>query len=109
MGDEGLMNALEVIRRVEALGGRVILETEGLRLQADGPLPEDLVSAVAREKIAIMLALGAPLSTAITSVLTELRPHLSPALRRLPDEKLIILINWSIMAAYEQAIWKVSR
>ena len=56
-----------------------------------------------------MLALGAPLNTAITSVLGELRPHLSPALRLLPDDRLLILINWSIMAAFDAAIVKVAR
>jgi hypothetical protein len=98
------MNALEVVRRVEMLGGRVVLEADGLRLRADVPLPDDLVAAVSREKVAIMLALGAPLNTAITSVLSELRPYLSPALRRLPDEKLIILFNFSFMAAFDKAV-----
>jgi hypothetical protein len=55
-----------------------------------------------------MLALGAPLNTAITSVLAELRPHLQPALRKLPDDRLIVLINWSIIAAFDRAVMQVS-
>jgi hypothetical protein len=98
------MSALDVIRRVETLGGRLVLEPDGLRLQAASPLPDDLVADVGREKVAIMLALGAPLSAAITSVLGELRPYLATPLRNLPDDRLIILINWSIMAAYEKAV-----
>jgi hypothetical protein len=103
------VSALDVIRRVETLGGRVVLEADGLRLQAASPLPEDLVAEVGKEKVAIMLALGAPLNTAITSVLAELRPHLPPAMRRLPDERLIVLVNWSIIAAFERAVMKVSQ
>lgn len=109
MGSDDSVSALEVIRRVETLGGRLVLEPDGLRLQASAPLPDDLVAAVGREKVAIMLALGAPLNTAITSVLAELRPHLSPALRRLPDERLLILIDWTIMAAFDRAIMRVAR
>jgi hypothetical protein len=102
------MSALEVIRRVETLGGRVLLEPGGLRLRAAAPLPEDLVAAVGKEKVAIMLALGAPLNTAITSILAEIRPHLPPAMRKLPDERLMLLINWSIIAAFDRAVMKVS-
>jgi hypothetical protein len=103
------VSALEVIRRVETLGGRLVLEDDGLRIRASTPLPHDLVAAVGKEKVAIMLALGAPLNTAITSVLSELRPHLTPALRRLPDDRLLILVNWSIMAAFDQATMKIAR
>jgi hypothetical protein len=103
------MSALDVIRRVETLGGRLLADSDGLRLQASEPLPDELVAEVGREKIAIMLALGAPFNVAIASVLTELRPCLPPSLRSLPDERLMILINWSIMAAFDRAIMKAAR
>jgi hypothetical protein len=103
------MTALDVIRRVERLGGSIELEEDGLRLHAPSPLPDDVVAAVSKQKVAIMLALGAPLNTAITSALGEVRPHLSPSLRKLSDDRLLVLVNWSIMAAFDKAVMDVSR
>jgi hypothetical protein len=103
------MNALDLIRRIESLGGRIELESDGLRLHASTPLPDELVEAVGKQKVAIMLALGAPLNTAITSALAEVRPYLSPSLRRLSDDRLLILVNWSIMSAFDRAVVEVSR
>ncbi len=103
------MSALDVIRRVELLGGHLSLESNELKLRAATPLPDDVVEAVTAEKAAIMVALGAPLDSAVVAVLTDLRPHLPPSLRRLPDERLQTLVNWSIMAAFEAAVRKVGR
>lgn len=94
------MSALDVIRRVETLGGRVVLDGEQLRLKASKPLPDDVVTAVSEEKAAIMVALGAPLDTVVSSVLAEIRPQLPDSLRRLPDDRLLVLVNWSIIAAW---------
>ena len=103
------MSALEVIRRVELLGGRLMLEGDQLKLRAPEPLPEGVVADVSREKAAIMVALGAPLDTVVSMVLTEIRPNLPAALRQLPDDSLLALVNWSIIAAWETAIQKVMR
>jgi hypothetical protein len=108
MGGDCAVSALDVIRRVEALGGRLVLDAGQLRLRAATPLPADVVSAVQEEKVAIMVALGAPLDTVINGVLDEVRPHLPPSLRELPDDKLLVLINWSIIAAWEAAIRKAA-
>lgn len=103
------MSALEVIRQVETLGGRLLVDSDGLRLQASQPLPDELVAAVGKEKVAIMLALGAPFNVSVTSALAELRPHLPPSLRRLPDDRLLVLINWSIMASFDRAIMTLAK
>ena len=100
------MSALEVIRRVEALGGRVLLDEGRIRLRAPTPLPDDIVAAVSKEKASIMVALGAPLDTVVSGVIEEMRPHLPDALRHLPDSKLLVLVNWAIINSFETAIRK---
>ena len=103
------MSALDVIRRVQMLGGRLVLDDQQLKLQSARPLPEDVVEAVSREKAAIMVALGAPLDAVVSNILADIRPHLPPSLRQLSDDRLLVLVNWSILAAWETAIQKVMR
>ncbi len=103
------MSALDVIRRVELLGGHLSLESNELRLRAATPLPDDLVQAVTAEKAAIIVALGAPVDAAVGAILADIRPHLPPPLRRLPDDRLLTLVNWAIIAAFEAAVRKVER
>jgi hypothetical protein len=102
------MTALEVIRRVEALGGRLVLDGGTLKLRAPEPLPEELTAAVSDEKAAIMVALGAPLDTVVSEILEDIRPHLPKSLRCLRDDRLLVLVNWSIMAAFEAAVREAS-
>ena len=98
------MSALDVIRRVEMLGGRLVLDGKSLRLQAQNELPGQVVADVSEEKAAIMVALGAPIDTVIGAVLDEIRPELSPALRKLPEDRLLVLVNWSIIAAWQKKV-----
>ena len=100
------MSALEVIRRVEVLGGRLVLDGESLRLQAEKALPSQVVAEVSEQKAAIMVALGAPIDTVVGSVLAEIRPELPPSLRKLPDDRLLVLVNLSILAAWQKAAAK---
>ena len=97
------MSALDVIRRVEVLGGKLVLDGKSLRLQAEKELPDQVLADVSEEKAAIMVALGAPIDTVIGSVLEEIRPGLPPSLRKLPDDRLLILVNWSITAAWQKS------
>jgi hypothetical protein len=103
------MSALDVIRRVERLGGRLELDGGNLRLRAPEQLPDDVVAAVSEEKAAIMVALGAHLDTVVSGILREMRPHLPSSLRRLPDDKLLVLINWSIITAWEKTVREAVR
>lgn len=96
------MRALDVIRRVEMLGGHLVLDGKSLRLQADSELPDSVVADVSEHKPAIMVALGAPIDTVISAVLEEVRPGLPPSLRKLPDDRLLVLVNWSIIAAWQK-------
>jgi len=106
MGDSRRMSALDVIRRVELLGGKLVLEGDQLKLRAPEPLPERVVADVSREKAAIVVALGAPLDTVVSGVLKEIRPNLPASLRGLPDDKILVLVNWSIIAAWGTAMRK---
>ena len=101
------MSALDVIRRVEACGGRLTVENGALKLRAPAALPEDVMQAVSAEKPAIMITLGAPLDVTVANILDDIRPHLSPALRCLPDSKLLALVNWHIIAAWNAALREV--
>ncbi len=46
---------------------------------------------------------------AVASILAELRPQLPVALRRLDDRRLLALVNWSIIAAWEATIRRASQ
>jgi hypothetical protein len=98
------MNAVEIIRAVYAHGGKLTLDGDALRVSAPAPLPDSLRQALREHKPSIMVALGAPLDVVVCKVLAELRQHLPQSLQQLSDEKLLALINWSIIAAWERAI-----
>ncbi len=103
------MTALDVIRRVEVLGGRLVPDGESLRLQAEKALPQQVLADVSEQKAAIMVALGAPIDTVVASVLAEIRPELPPSLRKLPDDRLLVLVNLSILAAWQKTAAKLDQ
>ncbi len=98
------MNALEVIQEVEAQGGSLAIEHDDLRVRASAPLSDDLMDALAEQKPAIMIALGAPMDMAVAAILADIRPFLAPALKRLPDDRLLALVNWNIIASWNAAV-----
>lgn len=104
------MNAVEIIEKVRE--HEADLELVDDRLVVRGwaePLPEDLKEAIAKHKGELMVALGEPANHAIAIILADIRPHLPKALQRLPDDKLLALINWSVMAAWEKAVREAMR
>ena len=102
------MNAVEIIRAVRQHGAEVIADGEHLFLRGTGPkLPAPLRSELAAHKAEPMIALGSPIDAAVASVLNDVRPHLPESLRRLPDDRLLILVNWTIMAAWSKAVERV--
>ena len=104
-----MTNAIDVIRQVAMLGGQLSLKDDGvgLHVSVPAPLPEEVRQALREHKAAIMVALGAPLDTVVASVLEEIRPQLPPALQRLPDDKLLALVNWSIIVAWQRSMRSV--
>jgi hypothetical protein len=100
-------SVIELIRRVESLGGQITRDGGDLHVTAPEPLPEDLLAALSREKPVVLIALGAPFDVAISTIINEVRPSLPPALRTLSDTKLLALINWSVMDAWVKALRKL--
>jgi hypothetical protein len=99
------MNALEIIEQVRAHDADVVLENNQLIVRGRGKrLPEELQTALREQKAAVMVALGAPADAAVASVLAELRPFLLPALQRLPDSQLLVLVNFAIFHAFNKAV-----
>lgn len=99
------MNALEIVRAVQEHGAQLIEEDGRLVVKGSGErLPDELRSELEQHKAAVLVALGCPLDRAVASILDDLRPHLTPALQALPDERLLALVNWHIFAAWEKAM-----
>ena len=103
------MNALDVIRQVQTHGGQLVLADGSLRVRAPEPLPDEVMAALTEHKAGVMVALGAPLDVVAASVLRELRPHLPKSLQALPDDRLLVLVNWSIIAAWNAAVRRLGR
>ena len=103
------MSAIDVIRRVETLGGQLFLDDGRLKVTAPEPLPETVMLEVSREKAAIMIALGKPLDDVVSAILGEIRPYLPPALKQLSESKLLVLVNWSIINAWNQGVRDLQR
>jgi hypothetical protein len=101
------MNAIEIIEKVREHDAELAVEGDRLLVRGTGsPLPDDLRRALQEHKAEVMVALGAP---AVASVLKELRPHLPKTLRGLADDKLLVLVNWSIIASFEKAVREAGR
>ena len=100
------MNVIELIRRVESQGGSLRVEGQDLKVAAPVPLPDLLLAEIAACKPAVMIALGAPMDTTVAAILRDIRPYLPPTLQQLPDDRLLALVNWHIIEAWETAIRK---
>ncbi len=99
------MNALEIIDRVRNCDAELALKDGTLVVQERGePLPEEIRQLLREHKAEVMVALGAPMDRTVDAVLNDIRPHLPPSLRRLPNEKLLVLVNWTIMAAWQKVL-----
>ena len=94
------MNALELIQQVRAHGADLVVEKDRLVVRGIGePLPDELRAALSQHRAELLVALGVPFDRTVAGILQDLRPHLPPALRRLPDDRLLALVNWSIFFA----------
>ena len=99
------MNALEIIERLREHRAQFSVEGERLIVRGKGdPLPEDLRSAIREHKAEILAAFGVPQDAIMAEILTEIRPHLPRALRDIPDAKLLVLVNWSLMHALAKTV-----
>ena len=98
------MNAIEIIENVRQYDAELSLEQDRLVIRGRGePLPDDLKVVIREHKAELMMALGATPNVVIAEVLSEIRPYLDAQLQRLPDSKLLVLVNWSIIHAWNRA------
>jgi len=101
------MNAIEIIERVRDHQAELVLVDDRLVVRGrTGHLPDELQAELREHKAELMIALGAPIDRTVAAILKELRPYLPPALRQLPDDKILVLVNWSIIAAWGTAMRK---
>jgi len=104
------MNALEIIEQVRAHNAELVVVDDRLLVRGrSGPLPEDLEQTLREHKAELLVALGVPIDRTVAFVLAELRPHLPKPLRGLSDDRLLVLVNWSIIASFEAAVREMSR
>ena len=102
------MNALEIIDSVREHDAELLLQDDKLVIRGRGErLPDELKAVIHERRAEIMLALGALHDAAVASILSELRPHLPPALRVTSDANLLVLVNWSILHAWGKAVASV--
>ncbi len=102
------MNAIDLIEQVRAHKADLVVENDRLIVRGRGePLPDDLQAALSEHKAELMIALGTPFDPTVAAVLADVRPHLPASLRRLPDGKLLVLVNWSIINAWNAAARKL--
>lgn len=103
------MNALELVQQVRDQGADVLVRGGQLVVRGTGaPLPDDLIEGIREHRAELLVALGVPIDVTVGEVLADLRPHLNPALQALPDDRLLALVNWNIIAAWESAVRGVS-
>ena len=103
------MNALQIIEAVRAHGGEVAAQDGQLvlRVKRGESFPDSLRSELHAHKAELLVALGTPLERTVAAVLADLRPHLSPSLQQLPDDRLLALVNWHIIAAWQKACARI--
>ena len=104
------MNALEIIEQVRVHNAELCLDGEGLVIRGKGArLPIELREAIREQKAAVMVALGAPHDAAVAAILQDVRPFLPPAIQKISDANLLILVNWAILHAWGRTVGAVQR
>jgi hypothetical protein len=78
------------------------LELKDRKVVVEGRFPSALLEELRARKEDVRKAL------LVASAVSEIRPHLSPTLRDLPDEKLLALVSWHVIATWERRIHKVA-
>jgi hypothetical protein len=102
------MNALEIVDVIRRHGVELVVEDGHLIVRGQvQPLPDTVKQELREHKAELLVALGEPLDRTVAGILGDIRPYLSPALQRLPDDRLLALVNWNIITAFEASIAKV--
>ena len=99
------MNAIGILEIVRAHGAELVVQDGRLLVCGSGDrLPHELRLLLREHKAELLVALGEPASNALEAVLEDLRPHLAPELRGLPNDGLLTLVSWSVVSAWESAL-----
>ena len=96
-----------IAQAVQELGATLLVEHGQVVIRSHGPLPDGLQQEVRAHKAELLIALGVPMDQTVASILGDLRPFLPQSLQRLADDRLLALVNWSIMAAWGRALNEV--
>ena len=103
------MNAIGIAQAVQELGGTLLVENGQVVIRSHAPLPDELQQEVRAHKAELLIALGVPMDQTVASILGDLRLFLPQSLQRLSDDRLLALVNWSIMAAWGRVLNEVRR
>lgn len=99
------MNALELVDAVRKHGADLAVEEGRLVIRGSGPpLPAHVRNELRERKAELLIALGEPIDRTVAGILADIRPFISPALRRLPDSQLLALVNWNIITAWNSSL-----
>jgi len=103
------VNAIALIDELRSHGAELALDGSQLVVRGSGePLPGHLLQELKEHRAELLITLGLSLDQTVASILASLRPHLSLALRGLPDSQLLALVNWNIITAWETAVRKAN-
>lgn len=95
------MNALEIFDTVRRHGAELLVEEGHLVVRGNGAqLPETVREELRAHKAELLVALGEPLDRTVAGILADIRPFLSPTLQRLPNDRLLVLVNWNILTSF---------
>lgn len=123
-----MVTTAEMLEEARRHGAEFRLAEGTLRVKR-GAAPAELLDRLRerKDKVVDLLRSGAPVGQAsstpsgtpkaesqskaedealrrLRAALTELRPYLPKGLAQLPDDKLLALVNWSIMAAWTRMV-----
>jgi TubC N-terminal docking domain len=104
------VDAAELLIKLRRLGLAVSLEdADKVAIAPKTLLTSDLRQEIVEHKSEVLTLLHREeeVKRILSETLESLRPYLSPSLAALEDEKLLALVNWSIMVALRRLVDKL--
>jgi len=112
-----MQNVAVIMEQVREHGITLKLVENKIQYFPKSAMPTDLVECIRERKAEIIECLRQenrfsnqiPTPEQIAGVLSELRKYLSPNLQKLDDEKLLALVNWNYMLAWNRMKPQIGR